>query len=274
MVSDPMAAEQAVLEAERTAEPQLIHEAKEERRRTWYYELVLILGGYAIYSWVRGLVHGQKGDAIRFAHDVVHAELWLHIYNEKSVNHFVAGQHWLAYICNYWYAVCHFLITIIVGIWIYRSHPDWARQLRTAWYSMNAFALLGFGLLALCPPRLLPGGGFIDTVVRFHTWGSWGDKAVSNDANLYAAMPSMHIGWSLWCALAIFLLARRTWVRMLGISYPIITLFAIVGTANHYYMDAVGGVVACLGGILLARLITRRPVLPPLHRSHDLTVSG
>ena len=163
-------------------------------------------------------------------------------------------------------------MTIVVGIWIYRSHPEWARQLRTAWYFMNIVALLGFAYLPLAPPRLLPGGGFIDTVVHFHTWGSWGSKSVSKDANLYAAMPSMHIGWSLWVALAVVLLARRTWVRVLGALYPVATLIVIVGTANHYFLDAVGGVVACLGGILLARLITRRQILPPLHRAKPLSV--
>jgi hypothetical protein len=60
-------------------------------------------------------------------------------------------------------------------------------------------------------------------------------------------------------------------VRVLGALYPLATLFVIVGTANHYFMDAVGGVVACVGGILIARLITRRQVLPPLHRPKPLS---
>ncbi len=274
MVADPLTAERAVQEAEQSTDEVELRAARATRRRTWYYEVVLILGGYAIYSWVRGLVHGKQADAIAHADTLVDIEKTLHIYHERAINHFVAGQHWLAYISNYWYAICHFLVTIVVGIWIYKSHADWARQLRSAWYLMNAFALLGFAFVPLCPPRLLPGGNFIDTVVKFHTWGSWGNKAVSNDANLYAAMPSMHIGWSLWCALAIFLLAKRTWVRVLGILYPIGTLFVIIGTANHYYLDAVGGVVACLGGIVLARLITRRPVLPPLNRPRPAAETG
>ena len=45
----------------------------------------------------------------------------------------------------------------------------------------------------------------------------------------------------------------------------------VMGTANHYFMDAVGGVVACVGGILIARLITRRQVLPALHRAKPLS---
>ncbi len=268
MVSDPWTAERDLEDAIESHQESAVKEAKAKRRRTWYYEVVLVLVGYLIYSWVRGLVAGHKGEAIHLAEQLVRLERTLHIYHERSINHFLAGQHWLAYISNYWYAIMHFLVTIVVGVWIYRSHPDWARQLRSAWYSMNVVALLGFAFLPLCPPRLLPGAGYIDTVVRYHTWGSWGDKNVSKDANLYAAMPSMHIGWSLWVAICVFLLARRTWVRVLGVLYPIVTLFVIVGTANHYYLDAVGGVVACLGGILLARLLTRRRVLPARHSSY------
>ena len=275
MVSDPLAAEREVEEAEETHSPEIIHQAKENRRRTWYFEVVLILAGYFIYSWVRGLVEGHKTAAYDRAYDVIRIERWLGIFHEKEINHFVARQHWLAYVCNYWYAIMHFLVIIVVGIWVYRSHPAWARQLRTAWYLMNVVALLGFAFIPLAPPRLLDQKyGFIDTVVDFHTWGSWGSKSVSKDANLYAAMPSMHIGWSLWVAITVVLLARRTWVRVLGALYPVATLFVIVGTANHYFLDALGGVVACLGGILLARLLTRQRVLPPLRRTNPTSVAG
>jgi hypothetical protein len=143
---------------------------------------------------------------------------------------------------------------------------------------MNVVALLGFRFYPLEPPRLFDkqppnSNGFIDTVIDFHTWGSWGNKSVSHDANLYAAMPSMHIGWSLTCATAIVLLARRGWVRALGALYPIATLFVIVGTANHYFLDAIGGAIAFLAGLLLVRLLTRKPVLPKLRRIPVLAAS-
>jgi PAP2 superfamily protein len=271
VVSNPLAAERAVEAAKDSHDENQIRAARAIRRRTYVFEAALILAAYFVYGWVRGLVEGHTADAIHRAHQLVRLERSLHIYHEKALNHFVAHQHWLAYICNYWYAIMHFLVTIWVGVWVYWKHPEWARQLRTAWYSMNVVAIFGFAFLPLAPPRLLPGGGFIDTVVNFHTWGSWGSKSVSKDANLYAAMPSMHIGWSLWVAIAVVLLARRTWVRVLGALYPLATLFVIVGTANHYFLDAVGGVVACVGGILIARLITRRQVLPPLHRPKPLS---
>jgi hypothetical protein len=258
VVKEPITAEAAVEQASASERA----EAKRARRWVWVYELVVILAGYWLYSYIRNHVTAAEGDAIRHAHTVVRIERDLRLFHEHAVNVFVADRPWLAYICNYYYATLHFIVTIGVGIWLYRRHPLHARQLRTAWYLMNFLALFGFGFFPLAPPRLLPNGGFIDTVVHFHTWGSWGDQSVSSHSNLYAAMPSMHIGWALWVAISVVFLARRTWVRVLAVLYPFATLFVIIGTGNHYWLDAVGGAAACLSGLLVARVVTRRPILP------------
>jgi len=55
-------------------------------------------------------------------------------------------------------------------------------------------------------------------------------------------MPSLHIGWALWAGISVFMCARRMWVRLLGLVYPVFTLIVIIGTANHYIIDAAGGV--------------------------------
>jgi PAP2 superfamily len=66
----------------------------------------------------------------------------------------------------------------------------------------------------------------------------------------------MHIGWSTWCALVLAPLVRRRWLKVLVIAYPIFTLFDIMVTANHYWIDGLGGLV-CLGlGYLIARVLT------------------
>lgn len=269
VVKEPLAADVAVV----TAPASERAEARRARRWVWVYEIVVILGGYWLYSLIRNSVTAAEGDAVRHAQDVVSIEKSLRLYHEQILNSFVANNAWLAYLCNYYYATLHFAVTIGVGIWLYRRHPLHARQLRTAWYFMNFAALFGFAFYPLAPPRLLPNGGFVDTVIAFDTWGSWGDQSVSAHSNLYAAMPSMHIGWSLWVAISVVFLARRTWVRVLFGLYPFATLFVIIGTGNHYWLDAVGGVAACLAGLGLARLVTRRPILPRLH-SRDILGQG
>lgn len=64
----------------------------------------------------------------------------------------------------------------------------------------------------------------------------------------------MHIGWSLWCGLTIFALASVPWVRVLGLLYPAATLVVIVATANHFWLDAVGGMLCLAFGFTVARL--------------------
>jgi hypothetical protein len=115
----------------------------------------------------------------------------------------------------------------------------------------------------LAPPRLLPQFGYVDTLLKYHTWGSLADPDVAKHSNQYAAMPSLHIGWALWCGIAIFVCARRSWVRWLGLMYPVATLLVIVGTANHYIIDAVGGVVVILIGFGVQWLLSARGAFTP-----------
>ena len=75
---------------------------------------------------------------------------------------------------------------------------------------------------------------------------------MDNISNQYAAMPSLHIAWSLWCTIVLWCLSRRRLARVLGVCYPIITLVAIVATANHYIIDAVGGIAIVIAGYLVA----------------------
>jgi hypothetical protein len=214
-------------------------------------EAVLLAALYAAYRSTRNLLGSARGQAVARGQAIERFESRLHLDPERALNHFVAAHPALATICDYEYAAAHFAITLIVMVLLYRRHRPTARRLAAAWYLTNLLALLGFWLYALAPPRLLPGGGFIDTVVVFHTWGSWGTGAVASASNQYAAMPSLHIAWASWCAVGIWQLTRRDWVRLLGICYPLATLFVVLGTANHYLVDAVAGLLTLIGGFAL-----------------------
>ena len=233
------------------------------RRPRWWEEVVFIGASYLLYSLVRNNVPTAHTTAVNRGFDLLDAERTVHIDFEKSLNAAVASVHWLAQICNYWYATMHFGVTIAVLIWLYRWHPLQYRAVRSVLYVCTITALLGFWLFPLAPPRLLPHAGFIDTVVKFHTWGSWGSADVANHSNQYAAMPSLHIGWSLWCAIALFRLTRRWWLRALAVAYPILTLFVIAATANHYVLDAAGGAAVVAFGFAVQRMLSGRPAILP-----------
>jgi hypothetical protein len=139
---------------------------------------------------------------------------------------------------------------------------------------MTALAIVGFALFPLMPPRLLDapcdeyGGaciaselrsdpeegasfGYVDTLAEYGGPWSFDNETMTDISNQYAAMPSMHIGWSMWCAVATWPLLRRRWQRVVVMLYPLITLFCIIVTANHYWIDGVGGLLAFGLGTLM-----------------------
>ena len=90
-------------------------------------------------------------------------------------------------------------------------------------------------------------------MAKYGGWASFGSDEMAKISNQFAAMPSMHIGWSTWCVLVLVPMVRRRWAKVLMAAYPLFTLFVIIVTANHYWIDGLGG-LACLGvGFLLAR---------------------
>jgi hypothetical protein len=222
----------------------------------WWQEILFIAIVYRLYSFVRNAVPSHEGGAFTNARTILSIERRTHINIEHSVNVFVAGQHWLAYTCDYYYATLHFIVTIGVLVWLYVKHPLRYRAIRSVLVVTNLVALVGFWFLSVAPPRMLP--GFVDTVVKFHTWGSLASPGLAKKSNQFAAMPSLHIGWSLWCAFAIVTLAKRRWVRVLGALYPVATFFVVVGTANHYVLDAIGGVATLLVAVGIQRLLSGR----------------
>jgi hypothetical protein len=228
------------------------------RRPVWWQELIFVGICYELYSLVRNAVPEHERMAFARAAEVIRVEDRLHIGVEKTLNTFVASRDALAYICNYYYATLHFVVTIAVMVWLYRRHPLRYRSLRTVLLATNIIALAGFWLYSLAPPRMLGNNGFVDTVVTFHTWGSWGSSGVDSASNQFAAMPSLHIGWALWSAIVVAQLARRRWVRIAAVFYPAATLFVIVGTANHFVLDAVGGAVVVGLGFAVERALSGR----------------
>ena len=70
-------------------------------------------------------------------------------------------------------------------------------------------------------------------------------------ANPFAAMPSLHFGWALWCGMVFWTLTSHRWSRAMAFVYPFLTLSAIVVTANHYFLDAAGGAVVFCAALLI-----------------------
>jgi hypothetical protein len=225
-------------------------------RLRWWRELALVLPAYWTYTLVRNLVPDQEDAAIDNADQLYGWEQALGLDVELGVNQTIDRINWLIVGMNYYYAVAHFAVTAAVLVWLFRQHPQRYRPARVVFLTTNVVALFGFYLYPLAPPRLVPGRGYIDTVITHGTWGSWASGDVATYSNQYAAMPSMHIGWSLFCAIMVVLFAQRRWVRVAGLAHPGATMVAIIATGNHFVLDAAGGALALGTGFTIWWAVT------------------
>ncbi len=224
----------------------------------WWAELVSVVAFYLVYSTVRNLNGNDASLARSNALKLMRWQESLGINHERVLQEWALNFKPLIVACNYFYGSLHFVVTGGVMIFLYRKfsddYPLWRNMLAFA----TALALIGFALWPLMPPRLLPSHfGFVDTLDRYPTFWSFNRGAVNKISNQFAAMPSVHCAWALWCALALVPRLRRGWAKLLAALYPVGTVTAIVLTANHFILDAVGGFVTLALGYLLARTFTR-----------------
>ncbi|MGW0605571.1 phosphatase PAP2 family protein [Streptomyces sp. NPDC002644] len=233
--------------------PGLLRRVRTPRRPRIWFEILLIGASYWTYSLIRNAVPEQKAEALRNADWLWDVENRLGIAVEETVNQAVNSVEWLIVGMNYYYATLHFAVTLGVLVWLFRSRPLLYSGARTVLFATTAVALVGYYLFPLAPPRLMNGSMFVDTVLVHGTWGSMASGDLKHMSNQYAAMPSMHIGWSVWSGLTIYALARVPWARVLALLYPLATLVVIVATANHFWLDAVGGLLCLAFGWTVAR---------------------
>ncbi len=252
-----------------------------QRRLRWWREAIDIVAVYLVYSAVRnkfGSAGGPSGQSngIAYGHalDIIRIQEWLGLYFEPALQRWYLDLPANGFIefWNVFYGTAHFIVTAAALIWLFRRNPDRYPLWRNTLAFTTLFALIGFASFSLMPPRLLeepldrfgpPAAegverdfDFVDTLAEYRTFWSFDSGTLKNISNQYAAMPSLHVGWSMWSALVLVPMLRRRWAKALAIAHPIATFFCIVVTANHYWLDAVGGLVILGAGFVAARALT------------------
>jgi membrane-associated phospholipid phosphatase len=100
--------------------------------------------------------------------------------------------------------------------------------------------------------------GFVDVVQKAGGLGAWHDTLVKH-ADQLAAMPSMHLGYAVWCALVAWRVARHRRTKVLalifGICYPLLTALVVMSTGNHYLLDVVCGAATTLLAVVIVEVV-------------------
>ncbi|MFE9441032.1 phosphatase PAP2 family protein [Streptomyces sp. NPDC006602] len=238
-------------------------EVAQRTRLLWWTELPLIVLVYACYSAGRLLARGDVTSAVDHGLALLRVEKFLHINAEHPLNRLFTTEAWIGVPADFWYASLHYLVTPVILVWLFRSRAVQYRMARTWLMTSTFIGLIGFTLLPTCPPRLLSSGhGFVDTMAQYSSYGWWGGEAsaprgLGGMTNQYAAMPSLHVGWALWCGVMLWKYGRTRTAKAAGVGYPLVTTIVVMGTANHYFLDAVAGAVVMGAGLLLAPHVMR-----------------
>jgi len=204
-------------------------------------ELAVVFALVYAYDRIRNFAQVRPVASAVDGARVLDLERLLHLNVERWLNLWVSSHETLAVAASWYYQLLHLSVSMAVLLACYIYRPDVYRAARNALVSISMIGLMVFWVFPVAPPRLLPGGGYIDTAVATGVVG----LVDSASANPYAAMPSLHLAWAVWSAMFAAALIRRRALRCLVYAYPVVTTLVVMATANHYLLDAVAG--AALG---------------------------
>jgi hypothetical protein len=211
-------------------------------------ELVVLNVLFVVWRVVGNVSLLHASGAFSRGRSLWRAERWLHLPSEAALQHSVLPHETFSRLCNGYYEWAHAPLLVLTLLWLLWRHRDCYGRWRNRVAVFTGVSLL-VGLLPVAPPRLVPGLGMVDLAGRYHqsVYGTLG----SGITDQLSSMPSVHIGWAVLVAAAIVAVSRSRW-RWLAVLHPVITLYVVVVTANHYWLDAVAAVVL-LGMVELGR---------------------
>lgn len=213
-------------------------------------EVGLIVIAFFMYFGVRGLVIERVAEAEAHAEDLIALEKWLGIYWEAELQDIVIFADWVQRVMNGIYLYGHGPVIAILAVLLYTRRRRVYLLTRNTLLLSGAIGLVIYTLYPVAPPRLMPGEGFVDTVLQ-----EYNVRRVLMPGfltNEYAAVPSLHFGWNLAMGVAVWFAFTNVWARIFAVVMPALMLIAVVVTANHFILDAVAGTIVVAGGATLA----------------------
>ena len=224
------------------------------RRWPWWIEGLLAIAGYEVYGAIQGATDGERAAAVRHGWSIIHLEQHLHLWVEPAINSWLTPHRLLSIVSDYYYELSHAFVTAAVLVWLWRRHRTVYARWRNTLLGLSLAALAVFWAYPVAPPRLTA-PAMTDVLVKYNALGA--AHAPKGLIDLYAALPSLHVAWALWCGLAV-VAAGRTRRRWFALLYPAMTTLVVLTTANHYVLDALAGAGLTMAAVGIAWLLRRR----------------
>lgn len=215
------------------------------------YELALVAVGLVVYFLIRGDVVDEAREATAHALAIINFEKMLGIFWEPKLQHFLSSNLFQIQFWDSVYFWGHAPVIIAVAIWLYCLHYRHYTLIRNAFLVSAVIGLFIYRVFPVAPPRLMHGYGFIDTMQKFSSL-SYQAESLKPFVNPYAAVPSLHFGWSLLIGIGLILALRHPIGWLLGLLLPVLMFFAVLATANHFFFDIAAGFFVCLLSLFAA----------------------
>lgn len=235
-------------------------------------EIGLIAAVYIVYAISRGSLPDKASIAFENAKDIISLEKTMGIFIEQDIQSFFLESDIWINIVNAIYTYCYFPALIVFALWAYWRHRSKYKIMRTVFVISAILSFIIFAIYPVAPPRFFNGIhyaenlGFVDTLAQY--WSSY-DISIQALYNPYAAMPSLHQGWTLMVGIGLVWMSKSWIVRALGVALPTAMFVGILATGNHFILDAVGGAIIIAISIGLTILLAK---LPFLKKNKDITI--
>ena len=219
-------------------------------------QLALLAAAYWAWRHARGAVDGSMGLSFSHARDLVSAERSVGLLFEPSVQHWAVDAGWPAEVARWGYANLHFKGSCLMLAILYFGYRGSYGFVRNAVFAAMAISVIGYALFPTAPPRFLPELGLDpSSSVTGNTplLSSPGDPLF----NPFAAVPSMHVGLSVILAWSLGILVRPRALKALLFAYPLLMTYVVIASGNHFWLDAVLGLLTAALAVGVAMLLAR-----------------
>jgi PAP2 superfamily len=208
-------------------------------------EIGVIVGLFVLWKVASAVSVTDTAGAFARGQWIWNLERTLRLPSELSVQGAVLGHPGVVQLLNVFYLAAHIGSIVIFLPWLFLRHRAQYRQWRNIIAVFTGVSLL-IQLVSVAPPRLLPQFGFVDTAALYHqsAYSHLGPGMVDQ----LSSMPSIHVGWAIAIAVAVISVSTSRW-RWLVIAHPVLTAYAVVATANHFWLD--GAAAALLVGLVM-----------------------
>jgi hypothetical protein len=225
-------------------------------------EVAFLLLVILLFSWLHAAVGKDAAVATANALALQSMERALHLDIALGTNQWLTAHPALIQPAVYYYRL-YYVAIIGVLVWVFVRQADVYVKARRTLVAMVVLVLPVYWAVPMSPPRFaLP--GVVDIIAEHDILGGHASREIDDGQTVYSAMPSMHVGWSLWCAYAVWCALRVSHPRpaLLSWLFPLGMVAVVLTTGNHYVLDIVGSVVLLTVSIAVAaawgRLAERR----------------